>query len=96
MIQIDIEMPKSCYGCPFAHYDSVYSLHCPFDDKSVDMYPDERPDNCPLKESVIDWDALILAVSSQKLGTPVYSGYQRAIDRVLKIIDDLRNYESEG
>lgn len=50
MIQIDIEMPKSCWGCPFAYYDSVYTLHCPFDDKGVDMYPDDRLDDCPLIE----------------------------------------------
>lgn len=50
MIQIDMDMPKSCYGCAFAHYDTVYTLRCLFDDKGVDMYEDERLDNCPLIE----------------------------------------------
>lgn len=47
MIQIDIDMPKSCAECKFSYADV-----CPLQDKSVvvSVINNVRDKDCPLKE----------------------------------------------
>lgn len=48
MVQIDMEMPRSCYDCPCC-YDLIY---CNLSQCGVDQETahEKRPDWCPLKE----------------------------------------------
>jgi hypothetical protein len=53
MIQIDMEMPKSCYECDFLvhmrDFDSTYEYpYCPYLGNEVDI--SKRPAGCPLQE----------------------------------------------
>ena len=48
MIQIDMEMPKSCGACPLCSSEIVFNIYeCPFVG-TVD--PDKRYKTCPLQE----------------------------------------------
>lgn len=49
MIQIDMEMPKSCDDCKICRFDIDYeNSFCPFIGDVTQMV-DERPQKCPLK-----------------------------------------------
>ena len=51
MIQIDMEMPKSCTECNFCLYvNSGISLHCSVVKKELHLYKGARSNNCPLRE----------------------------------------------
>lgn len=51
MIQIDMDIPKDCNGCPFAVTGNGEYFFCCFDvEKEVDMDSDYRRKDCPLKE----------------------------------------------
>ena len=49
MIQIDIEMPKSCEDCPIPYITDDLKLKCPFQKLYVTGLS-ERAECCPLKE----------------------------------------------
>ena len=49
MIQIDMEMPKSCFRCPF-QLRSLISEQCMINNEIVDDCLIKRHKNCPLRE----------------------------------------------
>ena len=49
MIQIDIDMPKSCEDCPIPYITDDLELKCPFQKLYVTGLS-ERAEGCPLKE----------------------------------------------
>ena len=51
MIQIDMDMPKSCDDCKIGRFDSDYDFsYCPFIRDGVTRFVNERHPKCPLKE----------------------------------------------
>ena len=55
MIQIDIEMPKSCADCPLCHCkgkDDPWNYYCSItmDDINIEEWDNIRYNTCPLKE----------------------------------------------
>lgn len=54
MIQIDIDMPKSCLGCPCSHgYDDspFWDVWCMLLHRYIaEFETDRRQEDCPLKE----------------------------------------------
>lgn len=48
MIQIDMEMPKSCAECPISRYQDTHD--CPVIRTWSSAYREKRLDDCPLKE----------------------------------------------
>lgn len=55
MVQIDIEMPKSCADCPMCHpkgKNEPWNFCCYglMQDVNVDIFDSKRLDNCPLVE----------------------------------------------
>lgn len=51
-VQIDIDIPKSCFDCPFTHYNDNYRKCCSYlkEDIDYDGYTMYRYYKCPLKE----------------------------------------------
>ena len=49
-VQIDMDMPRSCMGCPLASVGSFGYDFCYITDRIVYGFINERPDFCPLKE----------------------------------------------
>ena len=56
MIQIDMEMPNSCYDCPFKknYRNNDFGIHCEceLDDdyRTINILEHSKPQWCPLKE----------------------------------------------
>lgn len=51
MLQIDMEMPKSCNKCPLTYEDEVDYHFCIFLRENIDyLLKGRKHPNCPLKE----------------------------------------------
>lgn len=65
MIGIDMEMPKSCAGCPLTYEDEQMSDRCAKTGEYVGEMIDRRHENCPLRalkeECATDNEARTLA-----------------------------------
>lgn len=53
MIQIDMEMPKECWGCRFQGHGSstrCWTIWCDVLEETIDYEPRKRSPKCPLQE----------------------------------------------
>ena len=99
MIQIDIDIPKDCNGCPFAVTGNGEYFFCCFDvEKEVDMDSDYRRKDCPLKEvSQEPTDKIFTKADIDAIVKAINKGWELRINEVLdKIRAEIDNALSDG
>lgn len=101
MIQIDIDMPKTCDDCPFHVYHSGKNHVCVatplFYPMNLANYKDGRKDFCPLKEvsqePIIDKIRAEIEEITRKY--PITWDYACGLNVALRIIDKYKGESEE-